>query len=70
MEKLRKLSMELPKLNVFKKDSREVRSNNNLSISGPSDFRHNFSVKFDEYSKQLVGMPEDWNLMLKKNDIK
>jgi hypothetical protein len=70
MDKLRKLSMELPKLNVFKKDSRERRSNNNLEISGPSDFRHNFSVKLDEDSKKLVGMPEDWNSMLKKNDIK
>jgi hypothetical protein len=71
MDKLRKLSKELPKLKSFKKRSKERRSDNNLAISVPSDFKHIFcGIKFDENFEKLVEMLDDLKLILKKNDIK
>lgn len=87
MDKLKKLSIELPKFNfelsklsLFSSESKESKerkkSNNNLlpisslTISEPTDFKHNISVKYDELSHKFIGLPEDWRLLLEKNNIK
>jgi hypothetical protein len=71
MDKLRKLSKEIPKLKSSKKHSKEKSSDSNLAISRPSDFKHILSGKnFDENFEKLVEILDEWKSILKKNDIK
>ena len=79
MDKLKKISIELPKFNLIKdlRESRAKRNSNkssssvsSLTISEPTDFKHNISVKYDEVNNKFTGLPDQWQALLKENDIK
>jgi len=49
---------------VHVEDNEEIKN-----ISGPTDFKHNMHIGFDNATGDFVGLPDSWKLWLKDSNI-
>ena len=54
---------------IFKRKSTKDSKTSGESIGEPYDFQRNVSVKIDTETNRLVGLPQEWLDIFKKNNI-
>lgn len=50
------------------KENKDAGSND-LKIGTPTNFKHNIQVKHDKEKNEFIGLPDEWQILLKKNNI-
>ena len=54
--------------NPFQK-SKDGQSND-IKIGTPTNFKHNIQVIHDKDRNEFIGLPDDWKILLEKNNLK
>lgn len=55
---------------LFHKTKENKDQNPELKISEPTNFKHNIQVKHDKERNEFIGLPNEWRVLLEKNNIK